>query len=153
MRPNSAFSSAAFEIVVHAAKVAVTSSSLSFMPIPDDHLDAVRSPQSDGGIRETKRRDATASQVFFPVTEQKRAQQIPADRDREQYAPHVVPVYGQHADSEESGQDDEPSLNDDGPGVRLRRRQYRSVILALCQYTCIGCSPGKCLDIRPMAAA
>src|SRR5690348_6720451 len=99
------------------------------------------SKQSEGGIRETKTRDATASQVFSPVTEQKRAQEIPADRDREQHAPHVVTVHGQHANPEESGQDDEPSLNDDGPSVRLRRRQHRSVILALCQYTCIGCSP------------
>jgi len=36
MRPNSAFSSAAFETVVHAAKVAATSSSLDFMAIPND---------------------------------------------------------------------------------------------------------------------
>ena len=37
MRPNCAFSSAAFKTVVHAAKVAATNSSLDFMAIPNDH--------------------------------------------------------------------------------------------------------------------
>ena len=37
MRPNNAFSSVAFKTVMHAAKVAATSSSLDFMAIPNDH--------------------------------------------------------------------------------------------------------------------
>ena len=37
MRPNSAFSSAAFNTVVHAASVTAASSSLRFMASPNDH--------------------------------------------------------------------------------------------------------------------
>jgi hypothetical protein len=48
--------------------------------------------------------------LFAPVTEQKRAQHEPAERDPNQDASHVVPVQGQRADPEQDDHDDEPGV-------------------------------------------
>ena len=57
-------------------------------------------------------RDDRAPQVVAPVTEQDRAQQEPADRDRDQDALHVVSVQGQRADPAQNSHNDAPSVHD-----------------------------------------
>jgi hypothetical protein len=54
---------------------------------------------------------ASKSPVAAPVTEQKRAQQEPAQRDRDQDASHVVPVQSQHAHPEQDSHDSEPGVH------------------------------------------
>jgi hypothetical protein len=54
---------------------------------------------------------AAKSQVLAPVAEQERAQHEPAERDRDQDAPYVVPVQGQHADPKQDEHDNEPGVH------------------------------------------
>jgi len=57
-------------------------------------------------------RDDRASKVLAPVTEQKRAEDEPADRDQDQDARlHVVSVQGQPAEPEQNSHDDEPGVH------------------------------------------
>ena len=53
--------------------------------------------------------------MLAPITEQKRAQHEPAERDPDQDALHVVPVQGQCADAEQDDHDDEPGVDGFSP--------------------------------------